>query len=179
MFRDTQQIVVCILAGGMVAGFVVFRYLPLRKKMQAVNEARAAQVLAVGKVRAESEQLPAFEQRLKQLNNKVGDFDAKIPNHRDIGAFLHEIAELMNEHNLRNQQIQPGNEAESEGLHCIPVSMSCKGKLSHVFDFFVSLQSLGRLVRIERVRLQNDTEFSGDLSMHTEAVIYYSTQTQS
>jgi len=178
MFRDKQQILIWAVAGGIIAGFFLFRLLPLRKKLQAANDARSAKMLAAAEARAQIEQLPALEQELEQLKTRVGDFDAKIPDHRDLGQFLHRIADLMNEYDLRDQQIQPRDEIEADRLHCIPVSMECKGGLKQVFDFFTSLQSLSRLVRIEQVRLQNDNEFSGQVTMKTEAVVYYSSQTR-
>ena len=49
----------------------------------------------------------------------------------------------------------------------------CKGSLKQIFEFYKALQGLDRLVRIEQVKLVNDNDFSGRVSMHTEAVIYY------
>jgi len=79
----------------------------------------------------------------------------------------------MNENNLREQLIQPGEEVKAEGLNCIPVSMKCKGSLKQIFKFFRSLQRLDRLIRIEEVKLVNDNGFSGEVSMQTKVIIFY------
>jgi Tfp pilus assembly protein PilO len=79
----------------------------------------------------------------------------------------------MNEHDLKEQVITPGAEVEAERFRCIPVSMQCKGKLSQIFKFYHQLQALDRLVRIEQVRLSNDSGYDGQVSMETKAVIYY------
>jgi Tfp pilus assembly protein PilO len=54
--------------------------------------------------------------------------------------------------------------------------MQGKGRLKQIFEFFGRLQSLDRLVRIEQVKLVNDRDFSGEVSMQTKAVIYYRTE---
>ncbi len=87
--------------------------------------------------------------------------------------FLHRIADLMRENGLEDQFVEPGKEIKTESVNCIPVNMRCKGELSELFRFFESLQNLDRLVRIEEVRLLNDRDFAGQISMQTKAVVYY------
>jgi len=173
LFRERQQIVIFCLAGAMVGGFVLFRYLPLRKRIKDIEQRRTAQILAIAKASAESEQLPALKEQLLKLQRTVGNYEANIPAQRALGVFLHKIADLMNEHNLKEQLVQPGKEIEADVLNCIPVNMQCKGKLTQVFEFYKSLQGLDRLVRIEQVRLVNDGDFSGEVSMQAKVVIYY------
>lgn len=173
LFRERQQIVICVVAGLMVGGFVLFRYLPLQKKIKAVARTKAAEMLAITNASAENARLPALKEQLLKLERVVRNYEANIPGHRDLGMFLHTIANLMNEHNLRDQLVQPGKEIEAEGLHCMPVSMQCKGRLKQIFEFFGSLQVLDRVVRIGQVKLVNDGDFSGEVSIQTETFIYY------
>jgi hypothetical protein len=51
--------------------------------------------------------------------------------------------------------------------------MQCKGRLTQIFEFYKQLQKLDRLVRIEQVKLVNDSSFEGEVSMETKLVIYY------
>ena len=172
-FRERQQIVICAIAGAMVSGFVLFWYLPLQKRIKAVEQARAAQRLAITKASVESGQTAALKGQLLKLQRTVGNYEANVPRQRALGVFLQQIANLMNEYNLREQLIQLGKQVQAEGLNCIPVSMQCKGGLAQIFEFFKSLQVLDRLVRIEQIKLVNDGNFSGEVSMQTKAVIYY------
>ena len=173
LFRERQQIVIFCLAGAMVGGFVLLRYLPLRKRIKVIEQRRAARTLAITKASAESRGLPVLKEELLKLQRVVGNYEANIPGQMALGAFLHRIANLMNEHNLKEQLIQPGEEIEADELNCIPVNMQCKGKLMQIFKFYESLQGLDRLVRIEQVKLVNESNFSGEVSMQTKAVIYY------
>lgn len=173
LFRERKQITICVAAVAMVLGFVLLRYLPLRRRIKAVEQTTAAQKLAIAKALAERTQLPVLEDELLELEGVVGKYQANIPDNRDLGEFLQKIADVMNEHNLKDQFVQPRQEIKAEGLQCIAVSMQCRGRLHEVFGFFTALQLLDRSVRIEHVNLENDSDFSGEVSMKAETIIYY------
>jgi Tfp pilus assembly protein PilO len=173
LLRENQQIVIVLAAGLMVGGFVLFRQLPLRQKIQAVDRTKAAQTVAVTTALAEVKQLPLLKKKLSELELVVGDYDTLVPGRRELGVFLQRIAGLMNEHGLADQLVQPGKEVEAEGLFCIPVNLQCRGRLNQIFGLFKSLQSLDRLVRIEQVQLENDSDFRGEVSVQAKTVIYY------
>lgn len=178
LFREKKQIAICVAAGAMIAAALLFRYLPLRQRMKTVKKAITEQTLAINKASMEKEQLPVFKEQLLQLQQTVGNYEAIIPKQRDLGGFLQQIADLMNEHNLKEQVIAPGKEIALKELNCIPVDMQCKGKLAQVFEFYKRMQRLDRLVRVEQIKLVNDSNFSGQVSMLTKVVIYSRPQTE-
>jgi Tfp pilus assembly protein PilO len=140
---------------------------------RAAEQTRAAQRLAIANGIADRRQLPLLKEQLLKLQRELRKYEANIPEQRVLGTFLGRVANLMNEHNLREQVIVPGEEIKAGGLGCIHVDMRCKGKLAQVFEFYRRLQGSDRLVRIEQVKLVNDSDFSGEVSMETRAVIYY------
>ena len=159
-----------------IGGFVLFRYRPLSREKQTIEQNIFAQRLTIAKGMADGKQLSILKQQLLKVQGELEDYEANIPDERALGVFLRRIAALMNEHNLREQDIEPREEVKGDEFCCIPLSMQCKGKLSQIFEFYKQLQGLDRLVRIERVKLTNDKDFSGEVSMETEAVIYYRAQ---
>jgi len=175
-FKERQQIVILCLAGAMLAGFVLFRYLPLSRKIKALKQEKAEQKLTIVKSQHQHQQLPALKGQLLGLQNTFQNYQANIPSQRVLGTFLHEIADLMDENNLEEQMTQPGQEIQVGNLKCIPVDMRCKGKLTQIFKFYKSLRNLDRSVRIEQVKLVNDSNFTGEVHLQTRAVIYYSPQ---
>ena len=175
MFREKQQITICLIAAVVIGGFVLFRFIPLHGRISTVKQARAAQMLTIAKGNSDREQMPLFISQLSNLKNKLSEFDAIIPEQRELGTFVHQIAELMNQHNLREQEIAPGTEIEADGLNCIPVSIQCKGQLSEIFQFYQLLQKLDRMIRIKQVKLTNNSDYTGEVSVKTDVVIYYRT----
>jgi Tfp pilus assembly protein PilO len=167
---------ICIIAVVMVGAFVLDRYLPLRRRTKAIEQTIAAQTLAIAKGAADSKRMSLLKEQLMELQSELGDYEANIPEQRDLGVFLGRIADLMNEHNLKEQIIEPREEIEGEQLNCIPVSIQCKGKLAQIYKFYRQLQGLDRLIRIEQVKLCNDRDYNGQVSMETKVAIYYRTK---
>jgi Tfp pilus assembly protein PilO len=159
-----------------VGGFLVFRYLPLRSKMKALRQTKSAQSLTIAKSAADNKQMVLLKEKLSKLQHELEKYEANIPVNSDIGVFLHTIADLMNEHKLAEQVIEPRKEIKADDISCIPVKMRCKGKLAQLFEFYRELQDLDRLVRIEQVKLSNDKDFNGQVTMEAEAIIYYRTK---
>ena len=175
-FRDKQQITICVIAAAIVCVFVLFWYLPLRSKIKAAKRAKSERSIAIAKGTADAGQLPLLQEQLSKVEARLGDYEANIPGQREHGVFLQRIAELMKEHDLNEQEIKPGEEIEADRFNCIPVIMRCKGELAQMSEFYRRLQTQGRLVRIEKVTLSNDNSYSGQVSMETEAVVYYSAE---
>ena len=178
MLGKKQQIINAILAAVMILGFIVFGYLPLNKKTKAVKQAKLEQKLAIEKASMESKQLHVFKKQLEILQQKLATYDQKIPKQRELGTFLQQMASLMNEYDLKDQLIQPGTEIIADNLKCIPISMKCKGGLDQIFEFFKSIQTSDRTVRIEQVQLVNDNDFNGEITMHAKAFIYYQSEAE-
>jgi len=176
LFRERQQKIIYIAVVALVGGFLLFRYLPLRRRIKALRQTKAAQALTIAKGTADGKQLPLLKELLLELQRELENYEANIPERSDIGVFLQKIAGLMNEHNLRGQVIEPRKEIKAEKLNCIPVNMKCKGRLTQIFKFYRRLQGMDRLIRIEQVKLFNDSDFSGEVGMETKAVIYYRAQ---
>jgi Tfp pilus assembly protein PilO len=172
-FRERQQLTICVVAGVIVCVFVLFGYLPLSKRMKAVNQAKTAQTLAIAKGAADSRQLPLLKEQLLKLQNKLGNYQANIPEKNTFGGFLGSVTDLMNENNLKEQEITPGEEVKADQFNCIPVSIRCKGELAQIFKLYRQFQTLDRLIRIEQVKLSNDSGYKGQVSMETKAIIYY------
>ena len=173
IFRLKQQVVVCVMMVVLMGGFFLLRYRPLCQKVRAARGEIASKRLIVSKALTQRDQIPALKEQLLKIQNATSNYEIKLPAERELGGFLQEVATLMNEHNLKDQRVEPGREVETENLYCIPVSIYCRGGLERLFAFYKSLSSMSRLVRIQEVRLLNDRDFSGEVAMETKAVIYY------
>ncbi len=176
MFLEKKQIIIIVVAILVFGGFILFRYIPMNRDMNAVKKERAEQNLIIAKGISDSEQLSVFEKQMHELQEKLDNYEANIPRQKDLGSFLKKIANLMDSNNLKDQAIKPLEETRINELICIPVSMECRGSLTELFEFYKNLQSLDRQIRINRVKLENGSDFNSEVKMQTEIVIYYRTQ---
>jgi Tfp pilus assembly protein PilO len=172
-FRIKQQVLVLIAGAVLVIGFVVFRYLPLRKMRNALKKEQVSQTVLIERGRTKQAEISKLQEQLDKLNENLADFDSKIPPDTGLGQFLGRIAALMDEQDLTDQQIAPHDRIESGQLICTPITMKCSGRLKQIQKFCRLLQELDRTVRIEKFRLVNDDQYSGRLRMEAEAVIYH------
>ncbi len=157
----------------MVVGFLFLRYIPLRKKLSQVESRYKQAHSGIAAAAVQRQQLPKLKDELSGLRETCGNYSQRIPSKRNLGGFLHTIADLMQRHNLKDHLIKPGPETSAGQLKVITINMQCRGKLAEIFEFYKSLQGLQRMVRIESVSLGNDKDFKGRVSMRTQAVIYY------
>ena len=172
-FREQQQKTICIVTGLAVLVFLLFWYIPLHKEINTIKQNKAVLSLAISKGASDGRLLPLMEEQLQELQVQLADYEANIPDKNTFGGFLGRIADLMNENNLKEQEITPGEEVKADKFNCIPVTMRCKGKLAQIYTLYRQLQTLDRLVRIEQVKLSNDKDLGGQVSMETQAFIYY------
>ena len=176
LFRERQQVLICITAVVMVGGFLLFRYLPSRKKLRSLEQQRVEQTLAITKASNDSLLIPTVKEQLEKLQEIAENYEKNVPEKRSLGIFLHGITDLMNSHELKDQLVQPGEEVTAGRLNGIPISMQCKGDLKRMFKLFKSLADSERMIRIEQVKLSNAKDFSGDVTMQTKGVIYYGSE---
>lgn len=171
-----QQAWVYVIAFLFCADFVFYGYMPSHRRMETLRTSRGQQAGMIQMAAAQSKELPALKLRLKNVQKVVEHYDAYIPQEASLGVFLQEIARIMTEHRLTDQVVVPGQEVESNGVGCVPVHINCKGSLKDLFGFFRDFQALERLVRIESVVLKNDSEYTGRISLETDAVVFYQLQ---
>jgi Tfp pilus assembly protein PilO len=170
---NRKQLAIIAGAAVMVAVFFGGLYLPMARKLSSIRNEQRQYGLEAAQLSANATNLPALSDQLVAIKTKVGDFSARIPKGRQLGEFMQSVASLMNESDLRNQLVQPGEAVKSKDIHCIPVDIKCEGTLSQVFRFLRSLEDIDRRIRFENVELTTDRTFGGAVNLHARVYIYY------
>jgi type IV pilus assembly protein PilO len=167
-----QQMAVYVIAGLFVCDFVLCGYLPSHQRLLSLQRTRAQQKQTIQMAAAQSTELPGLERRLRDMEKAVEGFERRVPADRALGAFLQQIAGIMTDCHLVDQAIVPGDDGKTDALNCIPIHVACRGTLMDIFGFFQKLQRLDRLVRVEKVALENDSDLTGQVGVQVEAVIF-------
>lgn len=171
-----QQLWVFAIGGLFLADFVLYGYLPSHERLRSLGEAKARRMQLIATAEAHREALPALTERLSETDRYTRNYEDWIPNESALGQFLGQIAQIMTENHLSDQDVVLGQERVSDDLICIPVHMKGVGNLNGIFGFFQDLQNLGRLVRIEKTTLTNAKAFDGTVALEADAVIFYRTR---
>jgi Tfp pilus assembly protein PilO len=167
-----QQIWVYVIAGLFVCDFVLCGFLPSRQRLTSLQRAWSRQRQTIQMAATRGAELPDLQARLRDLEKAVEHFELRVPPNGALGAFLQQISGIMSECHLTDQVVLPGKELTVENLLCIPVHVSCKGTLTDLSGFFGKLQAAPRLVRLERVVFENDSDLTGRISLQMEVVIF-------
>jgi Tfp pilus assembly protein PilO len=167
-----QQMWVYVIAGLFVCDFVLCGYIPSHHRLASLQRARAQQRQTIRMAAAQSAELPGLERRLRGMEKAVEGFDLRVPADRALGTFLQQIAAIMTDCRLTEQVVLPGKEVKTGDLDCVPIHVACRGTLTDIFGFFTKLQNLERLVRIEKVAMENDSDLTGQISTQVEVVIF-------
>lgn len=170
---DKQQILIVGAGILLIGGFTVLRYIPIVRQKYTIAKTMDAQESVIEKVRSHSAMIPELKQQKAQLVETLASFDERVPQGRNFAQLWQQIADVMNECNLSDQLVQPGQEVTSEQLGSIPLMIECSGSLAQIYTFFQSLERFDRLVRIEEVKLKNDAEYGGLLKLNAKANVYY------
>lgn len=168
-----QQIWVCVIAVLFLCDFVLCGYLPSQQRLTSLQQVQAQQRRTIDMAAAQGAELPGLKTRLRDTERVIERFETCVPSDSALGTFLQQIAALMTEYKLTDPVVLPGKEQEGDDLGWIPIHMTCQGTMTDLFGFFNRLQTLDRLVRVEKAMLENDPDFTGRLTMRTEGFIFY------
>lgn len=168
-----QQIWVYVVGILFVLDFLFYGYLPSHRQLELLQRAKGQHTQRIEAAASQEAMLPTLEERLAEAKATVKRYEGSIPSESALGLFMRQIGQIMAAHDLANQEVIPSQATEAGELQCIPVHMKCTGTLGGLFGFFQDLQGLGRLVRIEKTSFRNDAQLTGQITMQTEAVIFY------
>ena len=172
---EKQQLLIIALAVGVVFGFVFFRYIPLARRTQEINQAKVRYSQENLEVKDQAQRLPIIISKTDRLKSEVGDFDSKIPVMREFGSLWDQIAAVMSNCGLKEQLIQPQSEVKGKEICLIPITMQCSGNLQEIFSFFRYLEDFDRVIRVESLSMKGDDteDGGGEIKMTANANIYY------
>ncbi|MBN1359921.1 MAG: type 4a pilus biogenesis protein PilO [Sedimentisphaerales bacterium] len=170
-----QQVWVYVVGFLFVADFIFYGYLPSHRRLQSLAEARLQKERLIETAESQARALPGLEQTLETVEKAVLHYEDRIPAETDgaLGTFWNQVSVIMSSRSLTDPVMEPKDVIVADNLKCIPVRIKCKGALESIFGFCNDLRELDRLVRIERLTLTNDSDFSGVISLEAEAVIFY------
>lgn len=174
-YPERKQVQIIGIAAAVIVGFVVLRFYPLARRMRDIRHLRSAQDIAVTQVREYSIGIPVLRRQVGELRVSLADYARRIPPGRQFADLWHRIADIMNRHNLQDQIVQPGSETTGPTVGCIPIRIQCSGTLEQVFEFLKSLTDFERVIRIDKLQLLNDADFSGRIKLNADAKVYYQT----
>jgi Tfp pilus assembly protein PilO len=171
--KNKTQLSIYVVGAMLLADFVLFGYWPAQQRLKALQHARARQQSGVLLADVHRPQVAPLDGQRARCEQALAAYRDRIPSHRELGSFLQQLSDVMMQHQLQDQVIIPGGEVSSGGLVMVPVTVRCKGSLANLHGFYRQVESIGRLMRVEKVQFTNDPDLGGAVRMEAQMVIFY------
>lgn len=113
-----------------------------------------------------------LEAEVAKLSETSANFDERVPQGEQLGAFLEELARAASSHDLQAGDIQPGKPVRSKDVVALPITFRVQGPFREVFDFVKAIEGMERLTLVERFTTELDKN-SGDVSAELRVKVYY------
>ncbi|MFC1763707.1 type 4a pilus biogenesis protein PilO [Planctomycetota bacterium] len=173
MPSNKAQIAVYAISALLVADFILFGYLPSKRRLSTLLESRHSQEASIAQAKADASQLAALRQAVSQSQILLEEQRQYIPQERHFNQFLEDVSELMQRHKLREQLIEPGRDVLGSNSVCIPVTLRCQGAFAQLFAFYQDLQKMPRLIRFEEIMFDRHPTATTQVEMIAHMAIYY------
>ena len=156
MSIDRDQIKPLLILGGLVAVFILGLWMPLHVKTSRVREQIDQVCEQIGLERAGSESLEELIVRIKKLQVAIDRFDRHIPQDPQLASLLSDLSAQVEALEIVNIKMQQHNLIRGADYQVIPVTLSFQGGYESAFRFVDEIESMHRLVRINRVKFTGD-----------------------
>ncbi len=121
---------------------------------------------------------------IMQLDEEVRNFRVRLPVERRFGEFLSELSRSLDNSRITDYMVQPKPVLKVEaltlpeslklaaGMSILPVNVSFRGTFAQAFEFLSEVEQLPRLVRVEALKLINDENRPGKVSVEVTLHTY-------
>ena len=130
----------------------------------------------VSKANAERLKLPNLKKQMNFYAKKAADEYPRVPVQKEVGQFIQSVSLSMKQHQIQRQMILPKPEIIAGSLKGIPVMIQGYGHLEQFYGLLKDIDALDRIVRMQKIRFDNDEYLKGRVYMEAIFVIYYQPQ---
>ncbi len=100
-------------------------------------------------------------------------FDRAIPPQDELGDFLENIDQIARQSGLGEMNVVPSDVVEGANLNCHPIEMNFRGDLAGIYGFLRQIESLPRIVRVQRLELGSMEGAGAELAASLTVHVYY------
>lgn len=105
-------------------------------------------------IEAYAKQYPDASAHLKELDHRLMQLDAKLPNQPELGEFIKEIEQLSKLNGMRLAEIKPSPTINKEGYREIPIEILLRGSFDNLLKFIKTIESSQRFNAIGNINIQ-------------------------
>jgi Tfp pilus assembly protein PilO len=170
---ERQQLVIFGIAMVIVTGFGLFQYYPLARKADSIRKTIEQQQVVSDETDQLIQQMAQLRNQVESLKPLQAEFEKKLPRTRQFSALWQQITDVMNQRGLTEQVVQRDTESDDSRFGTVRIHLQCGGTFQQMFEFFRSLQTMDRFIRIESFQMTNEADYSGRIKLDAVARVYF------
>ncbi len=141
-----------------LAAYVYLVLLPNNHEVDRLNAQAKAKQIELSKAESVAENLPAFEQELKNLEAELKVALRQLPDSKEIPGLLTDISTLGKNAGLNIKKFTPKPEVPRGFYAEVPLEISFTGSFHQVVTFFDLIAKLPRIVNVGELKMDIDRE---------------------
>jgi type IV pilus assembly protein PilO len=159
-----------ILAGVGVGGFYKYIEEPARQEMEIRQNQLKALNADIEKGRETEKQLPEFRAQVEDLESRLGNLRAVLPEEKDAGDLLRRLQTVATQSQLKIKSFKPAATV-TKTLHAEwPIQLELDGTYHNLAIFFDRVGKFTRIVNISGVDIQGKQQMDFDSTISAKCV---------
>lgn len=159
-----------VLAGVGVGLFYQYYEVPTRAEMETRQNQLKALTADIEKGRETEKQLPEFRAQVEDLESRLGNLRAVLPEEKDAGDLLRRLQTVATQSNLKIKSFKP-SATVTKTLHAEwPIQLELDGTYHNLAIFFDRVGKFTRIVNISGVDIQGKQQPEVDSTITAKCV---------
>ncbi|MBI1335681.1 MAG: type 4a pilus biogenesis protein PilO [Phycisphaera sp.] len=150
--KDQFKTLGVLVAMGCV--FVFALWMPHHKRMEALRDRVVTAQRQMGVDRQSTAALVGLAQEVLDLKQQLGESSRFVPEGDDLADLLKQLSNDLESHNVFDREMQTRSAVNYANFSLIPVTLRFRGSFPAVYDFLDKIESMRRVVRVDRVQAE-------------------------
>jgi Tfp pilus assembly protein PilO len=152
---------------------------PSAVRARDIGQQIAAAEAELAKPNGGPELIVSLEQELAQLRELADGGMTPIPPDADVAGLIGRLSRMFDDAQLGEREVTTGQPAQLDEASALPMSVSVQGPFPSILGVLMRIESLDRLVRIERLRLtglhsrKGPVDRSGEVRASVQVEVFY------
>ncbi len=153
-FQDKSNLNYSIAALALVIYIFFFLIPTVRGLIVKFSEAGKLKAMVV-ELKRDWANIDSFQERLNQLNAKIAYYEKRLPEEKDVPAFLEFLSQAARRIDIELTGIQPLEQNKDAALlyYKVPISLSAQCGYHQLGRFINELEQADRFVKINQIRI--------------------------
>ncbi|HWR43643.1 type 4a pilus biogenesis protein PilO [Sporomusa sp.] len=146
-----------ILGVGLVAAAILIYFWIIAPQRQHINTLLAqyqTERQRIQTIEVYAQKHPDPGQHVREVDLKVAQVEAKLPNQPEIGEFLKEVEQAAKISGVRLSEIKPSAPVNKNGYREIPVEIQIRGSFNSLLEFMNKIENSQRFNSTSNANIQ-------------------------